>query len=61
MSLEVNEEQPTMAKKVLGDSFAKTGMEEMRKQMTRQLEAQSKSQNLGAAVENDSQKSEKKK
>jgi len=61
MSLEVNEEQPTMAKKVLGDSFATTGMKAMREQMVKQLEAQSGSQNLGAAVEKAAQKSEKKK
>jgi len=59
--MEVNEDQPSMAKKVLGDSFANTAMKMMQKQMAQQLESQAKSQNLGAAVEKAAQPTDKKK
>jgi hypothetical protein len=59
--MEVNEDQPSMAKKVLGDSFAGTAMKMMQAQMARQVEAQTRPQNLGAAVEKASQPAEKKK
>lgn len=61
MSIEVSEDQPSMAKKVLGDSFAGTAMKMMQAQMARQVEAQSRPQNLGAAVEKAAQQQEKKK
>lgn len=59
--MEVNEDQPTMAKKVLGDSFASTAMKVMQAKMAKQLEPQSQSQNLGAAVEKAARPADKKK
>jgi len=59
--MEVNEDQPSMAKKVLGDSFAGTAMKMMQAQMAKQLEPQRQSQNLGAAVEKAARPADKKK
>lgn len=60
--MEVNEDQPSMAKKVLGDSFASTAMKVMQAQMARQIESQqNRVQNLGAAVKEASQPAAKKK
>ena len=59
--MEVNEDQPSMAKKVLGDSFAGAAMKMMQAQMVKQLEPQRQSQNLGSAVEKAARPADKKK
>jgi len=61
MTIGIDDDKPSMAKKVLGDSFASTAMKQMQAKMTKQLESQSRAQNLGEAVQKASQEPTKKK